>query len=288
MSKLKKRIKEQELEKLQKLANTARAVILQMTTLSASGHPGGSMSSIDFLTVLYKLINIDPKKSKDENRDRVVISHGHISPAIYSTLALNDFFPIKDAISQFRLTGSIYEGHVEPTVAGVEWASGNLGQGLSAGVGFALACRMKGIDNNIFVLMGDGEQQKGQISEACRFAAKYDIRNITAFIDYNKLQISGDINDVMPQNIIANYVSNGWNVIEIDGHNFAEIQDSIFEAVDNEKPTLILANTIMGKGVSFMENNEKYHGSTISEEQLAVALDELELKSFHICLSHIA
>jgi transketolase len=275
MTKLNKRLKENELEILAVKAKEARAAILKMTTLSASGHPGGSMSSIDFLLTLYKLINVDDTNPGLENRDRVVISHGHISPAVYTTLAFNGFFPLDDAISQFRLAGSIYEGHVEPDVPGVEWTSGNLGQGLSAAVGFALAARMKGIENNLFVLMGDGEQQKGQISEACRFAVKYGLKNITAFIDYNKLQIGGDLNTVMPQDIKGNYLSNGWDVIEIDGHNFAEIQSAIFDAADSENPTLILANTVMGKGVSFMENKEKFHGSTLSEEMLQQALEEL-------------
>ncbi len=268
-----------ELNKIKEKANIARGAILKMTTLANSGHPGGSMSTVDFLLTLYHLINIDPKNPKWEERDRVVISHGHIAPAVYSCLGLMDFFDLDDAISQFRLVGSIFEGHVEPDVPGIEWASGNLGQGLSAGVGFALGCRQKGIKNHIFVLMGDGEQQKGQISEARRFAKKYNLSNITAFVDYNKLQICGDINKVMPQNILDNYISDGWDVIEIDGHNFKEIQDAIFDSIDNENPTLILANTVMGKGVSFMENKEKYHGSTISEEQLDLALKELGLEN---------
>lgn len=255
----------------------ARGAILQMTTLAKSGHPGGSMSTIDFLLTLYHLINIDPKNPLWEKRDRVIVSNGHISPALYATLGMMGFFNLDEAISQFRLAGSIFEGHIEPSVPGVEWATGNLGQGLSAGIGFALAGKQKGISNHIFVLMGDGEQQKGQISEARRFAVKYDLANVTAFIDYNKLQISGNIAKVMPQNIKDNYISDGWTVIEIDGHDFAQIQNAIFEAVKTPNPTLILANTIMGKGVSFMENKEKYHGSVLSEEQLNQALSELGL-----------
>ena len=268
---------ESELKKIQTQANYARSAILKMTTLAKSGHPGGSMSSVDFLFVLYNLININPKKPEWENRDRVIISNGHISPAVYATLGLMDFFKLDDAISQFRLAGSIFEGHVEPDVPGVEWASGNLGQGLSAGCGFALACKQKKIENNIFVIMGDGEQQKGQLSEARRFAVKYHLNNITAFCDYNQLQICGDINEIMPQNVIENYVSDGWDVIDIDGHDFNEIQNAIFDAVHNDAPTLILANTIMGKGVSFMENQEKYHGAPLSEEELELALKELGL-----------
>ena len=272
------KISSKELARLKKSADFARGAILKMTTLANSGHPGGSMSAVDYLLTLYHLINIDPKNPRWEERDRIVVSNGHISPAVYTVLGMMNFFDLKDAISLFRLAGSIFEGHIEPEVPGVEWATGNLGQGLSAGVGFALACRQKRISNNIFVLMGDGEQQKGQLSEARRFAAKYDLNNITAFVDYNKLQISGKIGKVMPQNIRDNYISDGWQVIEIDGHNFSQIQNAIFEAVNSPKPVLILANTIMGKGVSFMENKEKYHGSVLSEEQLKIALSELGLK----------
>ena len=269
----------QELVELQELSQEARGHILTMTTLSKSGHPGGSMSTIDFLMTLYRLIDVNPTTPLMEDRDRVVFSHGHVSPAAYTALAARGFFPIEDAVSQFRLAGSIYEGHVEPDVPGIEWASGNLGQGLSAGVGFALANRQKNIDKHVFVLMGDGEQQKGQIAEARRFAMKYDLSNITAFIDFNQLQINGNIDEVMPQNIADGYLADGWDVIEIDGHNFDDIQNAIFDAVANENPTVIIAHTVMAKGVSFMEGLEKYHGSTLNEEQLADALKELNLEN---------
>jgi len=274
-----KRLSLEQLQDIQKKSNIARGNILKMTTLSKSGHPGGSMSTIDFLMTLYHMINIDPKNPKMKNRDRVVMSHGHVSPAVYTTLGEMGFFDIDDAIAQFRLADSIFEGHVEPDVPGVELASGNLGQGLSAGCGFALSARQNGIENNIFVLMGDGEQQKGQISEARRFSVKYNLNNIVAFIDYNQLQIGGDINDVMPQHILHNYLADGWDVIEIDGHNFEEIHNAIIDATENDEPTVIIAKTVMGKGVSFMENKEKYHGSTISEEQLTAALQELNLEN---------
>ncbi|MDA3814663.1 MAG: transketolase [Candidatus Cloacimonetes bacterium] len=267
-----------QLKEIQIQANEARGFIIKMTSLANSGHPGGSMSSIDFLLTLYNMINIDPQNPKMETRDRVIISHGHTSPAAYSTLASCGFFNIDDAISQFRLAGSIFEGHVEPNVPGIEWASGNLGQGLSAGCGFALASKLQNIDNHTFVLMGDGEQQKGQLGEARRFADKYHL-NITAFVDYNQLQISGNINKVMPQHILDNYLSDGWDAIEIDGHDLIEIRDAILDAVQNEKPTVIIGHTIMGKGVSFMENKEKYHGSPLSEEQLTEALKELDLEN---------
>ncbi len=268
-----------EINTLQKQANIARGSILKMTTIAKSGHPGGSMSTLDFLFTLYNMANVDPKNPKMKDRDRIILSHGHVSPAAYSTLGLSGFFNLKEAISQFRLAGSIYEGHVEPDVPGIEWASGNLGQGLSVGVGFALASRLNNIDNQIFVLMGDGEQQKGQIAEARRFAVKYKLNNITAFVDYNKLQIGGDIETVMPQNIRDGYLADGWDVIEIDGHKFEDIINAIIEATDNDKPTAVIANTIMGKGVSFMENKHGYHGSPISEEQLLEALKELNVEN---------
>lgn len=270
---------EHEIDKIKQLCNEARGAILHMTTLARSGHPGGSMSTIDFLMTLLHLINIDPKQPEKAERDMVVFSHGHVSPAAYSAFGLLGYFSLTEAISQFRLAGSIFEGHVEPDVPGIEWASGNLGQGLSAACGFALAQKLKGIDNHIFVLMGDGEQQKGQLSEARRFAVKYELDNITAFCDYNKLQIGGEIEKIMPQNIIENYLADEWDVIEIDGHDFEDIQEAIFTAVENDNPTLILANTTMGKGVSFMENKEKYHGSPLSPEQLEAALKELGLKN---------
>lgn len=269
----------EKLKGIQKRADQARGAILKMTTLAGSGHPGGSMSTIDFLLMLMHMTKIDPEKPKWEKRDRIIISHGHVSPAAYSALGLMGFFKLDDAISQFRLAGSKFEGHVEPDVPGIEWASGNLGQGLSAGCGFALGCKLKNIHNHTFVLMGDGEQQKGQLSEARRFATKYKLKNIIAFIDYNKLQICGRTEKIMPQSILENYISDGWGVIEIDGHDLVEIRDAIVDAVCHDKPTLILAHTTMGKGVSFMENKEKYHGSTISEEQLNAALKELGLEN---------
>jgi transketolase len=268
-------LKNESIESLKKRAILARSAIIKATTLAGSGHPGGSMSAIDILLTLYEMLHIDPRKCKLEERDRIVISNGHISPGTYTALALNGFFPLEDFVSQFRLCGSIFEGHVERTVPGIEWGSGNLGQGLSAGCGFALAAKVKNLSYNVFVMMGDGEQQKGQLSEACRFAVKYGLNNITGIIDYNRLQISGEIDRIMPQNIKENYISAGWKVLEIDGHDFTEISEAVRHAAEIDKPAVIIANTVMGKGVSFMENKEKYHGSALSEDQLSAALEEL-------------
>ena len=263
------------IDELKSLATTAKSSILAMTTLAGSGHPGGSLSSLDLLLALYHCININPKEPLKRDRDRVVISHGHISPAVYSVLALRGYFDIYDVIMQFRMAGSPFEGHIETVVPGVEWSTGNLGQGLSAACGFALECRLKSISNQVYCIMGDGEQQKGQISEARRFAAKYHLNNITAIVDYNKLQISGNISDTMPQNIRANYESDGWAVIQINGHNYAEIIEALNKALLIDAPVLILARTIMGNGISFMENKEKYHGSALSDDELVLAYKEL-------------
>lgn len=260
-------------------AKVARQAILQMTTLSGSGHPGGSMSSIDVILSIYNTMRHDPKNPDWPERDRLVLSAGHLSPALYSSLGIMGYFPLDDAISQFRQYGSMFEGHVEREVPGVEWSSGNLGQGLSAATGFAISAKIKGLDYHNYVLMGDGEQQKGQLSEARRFANKFGLNNITAIIDYNQLQISGSIHDVMPQSIRQNWESDGWQVMEVNGHDISQILTTLEEAKSAEKPVMILAHTTMGKGVSFMENKAKYHGSTLSIEQYSDAVKELGLPS---------
>lgn len=270
-----RKLDQEKLNEIHALSQKARAAILKMTTLAASGHPGGSMSTIDYLLTILNMANIDPNRPRKEDRDMIIFSHGHVSPAAYSALGLMKYFELDKAIAQFRLAGSIFEGHVEPDVPGIEWASGNLGQGLSAACGFALASRIQNIERNIFVLMGDGEQQKGQLNEARKFAVKYDLNNIIGFIDYNKLQISGNIEEIMPQNIKDEYEADGWQVLEIDGHDLQQIQTAILEADAAEKPTVILARTKMGKGVSFMEDKEQYHGAALKEQQLTEALQEL-------------
>jgi len=265
------------IKELEALSRLCRGDILKMTTIAQSGHPGGSMSSLELYLSLYAFANISPENLYHEARDRIVISHGHTAPGIYSVLGRLGFFSIDEAIAYFRKAGSIFEGHVEPSVPGIEWATGNLGQGLSAGCGFALAGKQKGLSYKVFVAMGDGEQQKGQIAEARRFAKKYQLNNITVLIDYNKLQISGSIDRIMPQNIIGNYQADGWDTVEIDGHDFQQIFAALQQAVSNDSPTAIIAHTVMGKGVSFMENDETFHGKALSEEQCRKALAELDL-----------
>ncbi len=267
------------LEELENLSRQCKADILAMTTLAASGHPGGSMSSIDMYLTLFKCANLFPDNPHNQDRDRIITSHGHTSPGVYSALARSGFFNIDEAISGFRRAGSIFEGHVERIVPGVEWGTGNLGQGLSVGCGFAMAAKINQKNYNTFVIMGDGEQQKGQISEAREFAAKNNLSNLIVLIDNNHLQISGNIKDIMPQNIKENFISDGWNVIEINGHDFKQIYESIYKAVNDDKaPTAIIADTVMGKGVSFMENIAKFHGVPLGEADFYKAAKELSVE----------
>jgi len=231
------------IEKLTELSRLARGDILKMTTLAASGHPGGSMSSIDFYLVLYSYANVHPQSPSDPDRDRIVISHGHTSPGVYAALGRIGFFPIEAAIATFRKAGSPFEGHVEKGVPGVEWNTGNLGQGLSAGCGFALGSKILKKGFHVFVTMGCGEQQKGQISEARRFAIKYGLDNLTVIIDYNLRQISGVTPEIMPQNISKNFESDGWQVLEVNGHQFQEIYSTFRKATHSKHPTVIIAHT---------------------------------------------
>ncbi|PLX68052.1 MAG: transketolase [Denitrovibrio sp.] len=270
---------QEDKKELEQLASLSRGDILKATSLAASGHPGGSMSTIDMLLTVYKFANISPENWGESTRDRIYVSHGHTSPAVYSALARNGFFDIDEAIGQFRLAGSIYEGHIERMVKGVEWTTGNLGQGLSAACGAAIAGKIRDEEFDVYCFMGDGEQQKGQQAEARRFAAQHDLSNITAFIDYNKLQISGNIEEVMYQNIVDDYSADGWHVIVVDGHDFEKLYTAISYGKTVDQPVLILAETVMGKGVSFMENIHGYHGKPLTEEQLATALTELNLEN---------
>jgi len=266
------------IKRLTELSRLARGDILKMTTLAGSGHPGGSMSSIDFYLVLYSYAGVDPQSPYHPDRDRIIISHGHTSPGAYAALGRVGFFPIEAAMVNFRKAGSAFEGHVEKGVPGIEWNTGNLGQGLSAGCGFALASKLLGRGFHVFVAMGCGEQQKGQISEARRFAVKYSLHNLTVIIDYNRRQISGVTCEIMPQNIAKNYESDGWEVIEIDGHQFQEIYEALRKATLSSRPVMILARTTMGKGVSFMEGKEEYHGRALTYEEFQRAMKELGLE----------
>jgi transketolase len=239
------------------------------------------MSSLHLLLMLYATMSHDSCDVCGQDRDRLVVSMGHISPGVYSVLCEFGYLSEDNFCLEYRRTGSAFCGHIESCVPGVEWNSGVLGQGLSVGAGMALGLKLYGRKNRVFVLMGDGEQQKGQISEARRFAAKYGLNNMTCIIDRNYLQICGSTNAVMPQDVAADYAAAHWNVVYIkDGHDFEQVFQALrsvhrYEAGDPRSPTALIARTVMGKGVSFMENKAKYHGSALSEEEAAKALAEL-------------
>ena len=276
----KETISKKEIDTLKNKANTCRGDILKMTSIANSGHPGGSMSSIDMLTVLYEYAHLNNDNPCFENRDRIIISNGHISPAVYSILGRNNYFDIDDAVTYFRKAGYPFEGHVDRKVPGVELISGNLGQGFSSAVGIALANKVKKNHSHTFVMMGDGEQQKGQIVESRRVARKYNLSNMTVLIDFNQLQISGSVHDIMIQDLKNEYEATGWEVIEINGHDYKSIYETLRYSVHTAvKPVAIIAKTIMGKGVSFMKNEEKWHGQALSEEQLEKALKELNIEN---------
>jgi transketolase len=268
------------LSELKEIARLCRGDILKMTSVASSGHPGGSMSSLELYLSVYNRANIDPKNPFDVKRDKTVVSHGHTSPGIYSSLARLGFFAIDDVIAGFRHPGSIFEGHVTRGIPGVEWSTGNLGQGLSTGVGFALAAKLKNEDTKVYVFSSDGESPKGQISEARRTAKKENLNNLIVLVDYNDIQISGRARDVLPVDIKEEYKSAGWNVIEIDGHDLNQINEALDIAENNKLgPSVIIASTIIGKGVSFMENRHEYHGAALSDDELEKALNELNIEN---------
>ena len=283
-----RKIAPQEIQELKNLARLCRGDIIKMTTIAGSGHPGGSMSSVDIYLTLYSFANITPNSSDDPDRDRIVISHGHTSPGLYACLARLGFINLAELLMGFRKIHSPFEGHIERHIPGVEWTTGNLGQGLSAGCGFALAAKLKNSNYHTYVVMSDAEQAKGQVGEARRFARKYNLNDLTLLVDFNRFQISGRTDDVMPVNIRDNYLADGWKVLEVSGHDFDEIHQAVRTALqDLNNPYVIICKTIMGKGVSFMENTEKYpgqslsqakyHGQALNREECSRALKELNI-----------
>lgn len=263
---------------LNEITNVIRKDIVSMICKSKSGHPGGSLSAVEILTALYfDQMNIDPTNPKMEDRDRFVLSKGHAAPALYAILAEKGYFD-KEELNHLRKLGSMLQGHPDmKKIPGVEMSTGSLGQGFSVACGMAMAAKLDNAPWNVYALLGDGEVQEGLIWEAAMSAAHYKLDNMIAFLDYNGLQIDGDIESVMSINPIEDkFKTFGWNVITIDGHDF----DQIFAALDMakdavDKPTMIIAKTVKGKGVSFMENQASWHGSAPSEEQLEQALSEL-------------
>lgn len=245
------------------------------TSLASSGHPAGALSSMDIFNMILAVANITPDNCDDDDRDRMVVSHGHTSAGVYASLAAWGFFDRSDAVASFRRAGSPYQGHVERGIRGVDWGTGNLGQGLAAGVGFALAALARGSESRVYVVMGDGEQPKGQLAEARRIAAKESLANITALIDANGIQICGRTDEIMPTDIARLWAADGWDVLECDGHDHAELYSAIKRANASPLPTVIICRTLMGRGVSFMEGTPEYHGKAASGDLLKRAIEEL-------------
>ena len=265
---------------LQKKATIIRKHIIDEVFSANSGHPGGSLSCADILTTLYfDEMRVDPKNPKDPNRDRFVLSKGHCAPALYATLALKGFFPEAD-LNTFRNVDSYLEGHPNMDyVPGVDMSTGSLGQGIATAVGMALAAKIDKKDYRVYSILGDGEIEEGLVWEAAMAAAHYKLNNLVAFVDYNGLQIDGNITDVMnPEPIADKFVAFGWNVIAINGHDYAAIKDALEAAKKSDKPTCVVASDIKGKGVSFMEGDYGWHGKAPNQEQRDQAISELDAK----------
>lgn len=266
---------------LERKAKEVRIEIIKMIYKAQSGHPGGSLSAADIVTVLYfDILNIDVNHPQWEKRDRFILSKGHACPVWYVCLAKKGFFPMQE-LSKLRKIGGILQGHPDmKKVPGLDMTTGSLGQGLSAGVGMALGAKTKGLKFKTYVMLGDGEIDEGQIWEAAMSANKFKLNNLIAILDYNNLQLDGKCSEIMPLEPLADkWRSFCWDVKEIDGHNVYEILDVFYDLKKyQEKPTIIIAHTVKGKGVSYMENQVDWHGKVPNEKQFKQAIKELEAK----------
>lgn len=269
----------EKVKELKLHAANVRKMALEAVFSANSGHPGGSLSAADILTYLYmEEMNIDPANPKNPDRDRLVLSKGHCSPALYGVLAERGFIP-KEDIKTFRQIDSYLQGHPDMKgVSGVDMSTGSLGQGISAACGMAQCAKLDKKDYRVFVVLGDGEAEEGQVWEAAMFASHYNLDNLIVFLDFNGLQIDGDIEKVMnPTPFDKKFEAFNWNVLYADAHNFEEIEDAVNKAKATEgRPTLILAKSVKGKGVSFMENKAEWHGSAPKPEQYEQAIAELD------------
>ncbi len=269
----------EKIKELKLHAANVRKMALEAVYSANAGHPGGSLSIADILTYLYmEEMNINPSDPKWADRDRFVLSKGHCSPALYGILAERGFIP-KEDIKTFRHAESYLQGHPEMKgVPGVDMSTGSLGQGISAACGMAKAAKLDGKEYRVYAALGDGECEEGQVWEAAMFAAHYELDNLTAFLDFNGLQIDGDITKVMnPTPFDKKFEAFGWNVITIDAHDYEQIADAIAKAKATKgKPTLVLAKSTKGKGVSFMENKAEWHGAAPNQEQYETAIAELD------------
>ena len=268
-----------QIKELEAKAKQIRRFIIQMLAKAGSGHPGGSLSATDLITVLYfgNILRHNPKNTDWPDRDRFHMSKGHCCPLWYAVLAESGYFPV-DQLWTLRQLGSLLQGHPDRRTPGIDVASGSLGQGISVGVGMSLAAKIDQKDYRIYVLIGDGETQEGNIWEAAMAASHYKCDNLCGILDYNGFQIDGRVKDIMNiEPVIGKWQAFGWHVIEIDGHNIGEILSAYQEAKTVKgKPSIIIAHTIKGKGVSFMENVVDFHGRAPTKEEAEKALKELE------------
>lgn len=269
----------QQKKELSLKACKVRQCVIEGTYNAKSGHPGGSLSAADILTYLYFAhMNIDPQNPKMSDRDRFVLSKGHAAPALYGALATRGFFDV-EYIKSLRHSDALLQGHPDmKTIPGVDMSTGSLGQGISAAVGMAIDAKVKGRSNRVFAILGDGEIQEGQVWEAAMLAGHKKLGNLVAVVDNNNLQIDGELENVVsPYPIGEKFKAFGWYVIEIDGHNFDSIEAAYAEAdTVTDKPVMIVAKTIKGKGVSFMENQANWHGVAPNAEQYEAAMNELK------------
>lgn len=271
---------------LQKVANEVRKGIITSVHAAKAGHPGGSLSAADIFTYLYfEEMNVDPKDPKKADRDRFVLSKGHTAPGLYSALAQKGYFPVED-LETLRHLGSCLQGHPDMKhIPGVDMSSGSLGQGISAAVGMAIAGKMDNADYRVYTLLGDGEIQEGQVWEASMMAGFRKLDNLVVIVDNNNLQIDGAIDEVCsPYPIDKKFEAFNFHVINIDGNDFDQIDAAFKEAKATKgMPTAIIAHTVKGKGVSFMENQVGWHGTAPNDEQYAVAMEELEKAGEALC-----
>lgn len=275
-----------EVLELKKQANEIRKGIITAVHSAKSGHPGGSLSAADIMTYLYfEEMNINPANPQMENRDRFVLSKGHVAPALYSTLAHRGYFPVED-LKTLRKVGSYLQGHPDMKgTPGVDMSSGSLGQGISVAAGMALSAKLSGDSYRVYTLLGDGEIQEGQVWEAAMFAGFRKLDNLVVIVDNNNLQIDGQIDEVCsPYPINEKFKAFNFHVIDIDAHDFAQIKAAFDEArATKGQPTAIIAKSVKGKGVSFMENQAKWHGSAPNDEQFETAITDLEKEGAALC-----
>ncbi len=273
-------------QELKKIAHEVRKGIITSIYSAKAGHPGGSLSAADLFVYLYfEEMHIDPKQPMMEGRDRFVLSKGHTAPGLYAALAHRGFFPIED-LETLRHVGSYLQGHPDmKCVPGVDMSTGSLGQGLSAAVGMALAAKLDGKDYRVYAMCGDGEIQEGQIWEAAMFAGHRKLDNLVVIIDHNKLQIDGKVEEVCsPYPIDRKFEAFNFHTITIDGHNFDEIAAAFEEARQTKgKPTAIIADTIKGKGITFMEDAAEWHGKAPKEEEFNIAMEDLRKAGDALC-----